>query len=180
MADKLQSWDDFGCMYQDTVFVPLSASPHLDFLHDTLICSNQNFVIAFPVDGNTYYWNTYGNQTDFYITGDLQLILNIQNQDGCISTDTLNIHTVNCDDALPNIITPNGDGVNDFFIIDESVIQPNNRLIIFNRWGNTIFEAAPYKNDFNGFDCVEGVYFYRYFPDRDKNESESGFLTIIR
>lgn len=51
---------------------------------------------------------------------------------------------------IPDIITPNDDGLNDTWIIDFLKLYPNNSVSIFNRWGSEIFKAAPYKNDFKG------------------------------
>ncbi len=42
--------------------------------------------------------------------------------------------------------TPNGDGINDFFYIDDIEDFPNNTVQIFNRWGNKVFEIAGYNN----------------------------------
>jgi gliding motility-associated-like protein len=51
---------------------------------------------------------------------------------------------------IPEIITPNGDGVNDTFEI-LGLDQFNNPTIkIYNRWGNLVYEAAPYHNDWTG------------------------------
>jgi len=55
---------------------------------------------------------------------------------------------------LPNAITPNGDGLNDFLefelLEDSGTIYPDNELIIFNRWGDIVFRARPYNNDWSG------------------------------
>jgi gliding motility-associated-like protein len=57
--------------------------------------------------------------------------------------------------VLANVITPNGDGKNDFFIVPVS----NSHLEVFNRWGKKIFNAADYKNDW-GKDIANGTYYY--------------------
>jgi gliding motility-associated-like protein/uncharacterized repeat protein (TIGR01451 family) len=48
-----------------------------------------------------------------------------------------------------NLITPNDDGFNDKFVI-ECIEQYENKLEVFNRWGNKVFEAENYKNDWKG------------------------------
>ncbi len=50
---------------------------------------------------------------------------------------------------VPNIITPNGDGLNDFLAIPCLDIEPypNNHLIVYNQWGAKVFEANPYSNE---------------------------------
>jgi len=70
---------------------------------------------------------------------------------------------------IPQGFSPNGDGVNDYFVIIGLEDFPENTLIIFNRWGNKIFEATPYNNDWDGTNkfgvtfgdqLPEGTYFY--------------------
>jgi len=63
-----------------------------------------------------------------------------------------------------NLITPNGDGLNDQFIIRSVELYPNSKLTIFNRWGRIVLEQKAYQNDWegteNGKDLSSGVYFY--------------------
>ncbi|KKN08105.1 hypothetical protein LCGC14_1060080 [marine sediment metagenome] len=47
--------------------------------------------------------------------------------------------------------TPNGDGNNDSWVIPGIDNYPNNRVSVFNRWGNLVFEAKGYANDWDGF-----------------------------
>lgn len=65
---------------------------------------------------------------------------------------------------VPNIFTPNGDGVNDFLIVPCLGNYPNNELSVFNRWGDEVFRAIGYSNDwtgtFNGADLPDGSYYY--------------------
>lgn len=177
----LRTWDDMGCAYIDTVTIPLSPVPTLDILPDTVFCANDIYTFYFPNDVNTYYWTTYGNSTNIPITFDQQLILNVVTPDGCTGSDTLMVHAVDCDDELPNIITPNGDGINDFFIIDDAYSQLGNAIIIINRWGNLMFEASPYLNNWGGAGISDGVYFYIYYPNglKDPNYSKHGFISVF-
>jgi gliding motility-associated-like protein len=59
---------------------------------------------------------------------------------------------------IPNIFTPNGDGVNDTFFIRN--LPPSTIVKIVNRWGKVVFETANYQNDWKGGDYPDGVYFY--------------------
>ncbi len=58
---------------------------------------------------------------------------------------------------LSNVITPNGDGVNDTFRLPDEVTQY--KLEIFNRWGTKLFEANPYTNNWGG-GVETGIYYY--------------------
>ena len=52
---------------------------------------------------------------------------------------------------VPEIFTPNGDGKNDGFVIKNIENYPNNKLKIFNRWGNMVYQKDSYLNEFDGF-----------------------------
>jgi gliding motility-associated-like protein len=55
-----------------------------------------------------------------------------------------------CSFFIPNIVTPNNDGDNDFFIIPDLDKYPNNRLSIYDRLGNMVYQETSYANTFNG------------------------------
>jgi gliding motility-associated-like protein len=59
---------------------------------------------------------------------------------------------------FPNSFTPNEDGFNDLFEIGYLLEEyPENSIIIYNRWGELIFKASPYLNDWNGTSNGKGV-----------------------
>jgi len=59
-----------------------------------------------------------------------------------------------------NIITPNGDGLNDILEFQYLEFYSSNRLEVFNRWGTKVFEASPYLNNWNASELSDGTYFY--------------------
>jgi len=62
-------------------------------------------------------------------------------------------------DSIPNVITPNGDNKNEFFIVDKNETEGLS-LLILNRWGKQVYQSSNYKNNWNGDDLTTGVYFY--------------------
>jgi gliding motility-associated-like protein len=89
-----------------------------------------------------------------------------------------------CDTAIiiPNVITPNGDFVNDQFEI--KILPENFRLSIFNRWGNVLFETSdrnklwPEKR--SGTHLHDGVYYYVLDTfEPGKNQSFHGTLSVL-
>lgn len=93
---------------------------------------------------------------------------------------------------IPNIITPNDDGINDYLEIPclETELYPENRLIIYNQWGDKVYEAAPYVNSPDkawrgtldgrpGENLPDGTYFYFFQPDPNK-PALSGYVEIFR
>ncbi|RMG85156.1 MAG: gliding motility-associated C-terminal domain-containing protein, partial [Bacteroidetes bacterium] len=85
---------------------------------------------------------------------------------------------------VPNTITPNGDQINDRFIIPAVVEYPNSALTIFNRWGNQVYYTSNYENQwegtFNGEPLPEGVYFYCLVLNDAEKTTVRGYVTIRR
>jgi gliding motility-associated-like protein len=101
------------------------------------------------------------------------------------STATVTIHIV-CDRVLVFTgLSPNGDGANDSWQIAGIEQYPKNKVQVFNRWGNLVFEQAGYANEqpwdgrWDGRDLPDGTYFYR-IDLGDEGEVLSGYLQILR
>lgn len=89
---------------------------------------------------------------------------------------------------IPNVITPNKDGVNDYFRIPclDSERFPDNSIVIYNQWGDKVFDAAPYNNMWDGTlngesgkDLPDGVYYY-IFQSGSTQPMRKGFVQIHR
>jgi uncharacterized repeat protein (TIGR01451 family)/gliding motility-associated-like protein len=84
---------------------------------------------------------------------------------------------------IPNVFTPNGDGINDFWEVEAlDVMFPDNELVIVNRWGVEVFKVKGYKNDWNGGNLDQGTYFYQLSIVLDNGQREvlKGYLTVLR
>jgi gliding motility-associated-like protein len=90
---------------------------------------------------------------------------------GCIATDEIMVKINENPDALVeiyNALSPNGDGVNDKWIIDGIEKFPNNEVFIYNRWGDVIRQFRNYDNEsvvWNGTGekdekLIDGTYYY--------------------
>jgi large repetitive protein len=87
--------------------------------------------------------------------------------------------------AVPNAITPNGDGKNDALVIDGIDQFAGNELVIFNRWGDVLYTSKPYKNDWrgtnqNGQDLPEGTYYYVLRLNTADGKILRGDMTVLR
>ena len=90
---------------------------------------------------------------------------------------------------LPNGITPNGDGVNETFIIPQLEYKPeqypDRELIVFNRWGDIVYQAKPYLNDWrgqnnNGQTLPSSTYYYVLRLDIGEGNVLKGDVTILK
>jgi gliding motility-associated-like protein len=77
-----------------------------------------------------------------------------------------------------NIFTPNGDGANETFFIDNIHLYPGNELTIFNRWGKEVYRRRNYDNSWDGKELANGAYYYQLLlPDRTQRK---GWVEIVR
>jgi gliding motility-associated-like protein len=83
--------------------------------------------------------------------------------------------------SIPNIFTPNGDNINDFFVIEQIPDIELSHLYIYNLSGRVLYEKMNYKNDWNGNHLPDGVYLYIYkFVYKGNEFIRKGTLTIKR
>ncbi|SHM61761.1 gliding motility-associated C-terminal domain-containing protein [Chitinophaga jiangningensis] len=61
---------------------------------------------------------------------------------------------------IPNVITPNGSGQNDRFVIKGLELYSENEILFFNRWNANVYHQKNYRNDWDGSGLNEGTYFY--------------------
>ena len=99
------------------------------------------------------------------------------------ATITQPVFDVNSIKAMNNF-TPNGDGVNDKWEIENVTLFPEHTLTIFDRGGRVLLKEKNYKNDcegiVNGSALKEGTYYYSITFDMAEIGMKKGFITLIR
>ena len=142
---------------------------------NTNVYGNNNQVITDNINWTKINGSFIANGGEEYLRignffNDIQTsVIQIQQNDrggpsGYYYVDNVYLGETPCDDTeinLPNVFTPNNDGINDEFLIN----FPYERLVIYNRWGQIIFESKKEKKNWNGKningkDVPEGTYFY--------------------
>ena len=132
----------WNAKYYGNMYNILKAKPKSNYVFDYWELTSDTVHPSVVSDSVTVFFNS--NQSiiaHFKIIGDTTIIPEVKEL------------------VIPNVITPNGDGFNDFFEIKNNenwVIQ----IAIYNRWGNKVFEDSDYKNKWNGNSLSSGVYFY--------------------
>jgi gliding motility-associated-like protein len=76
------------------------------------------------------------------------------------------------------VFTPNGDAINDQFVI-ENVQYYANRLSVFNRWGQVVYETTNYRSQWAAKDSPEGTYYYVLVLTESGREF-TGHVTVLR
>ncbi len=83
---------------------------------------------------------------------------------------------------IPNVITPNGDGKNDQFVVEGLSRYSENEITIINRWGNHVFEQKNYQQNWDGRGLNDGTYFYllKVKDSAGRWQVFKGYITLLR
>lgn len=175
-----------------TQVITVIAQPVVSLGADTSICiGSESLVLSDLINagtpGATWLWNTGATTPAITIVapGDYYVTVNVNN---CYSADT--VHVANdCYMNIPNVFSPNNDGVNDYFMPRQLLTKGlvTFSMAIYNRWGQEVFattsvDGRGWDGRFNGVDQPEGVYVYvidATFRDGQK-EHHQGNITLIR
>lgn len=172
-----------------TVYV--DSIPNIFLGNDTTICIGQELLLQSSlVDfSGTYQWQNNSTQSELIVND--QGLYWVQATNLCgTKYDSINVTISNCEIPIepvflemPNVFSPNNDGINDTFVpVTMSGIK-SAKIVILNRWGNVVYrkdELSGWDGKSNGLDCTDGVYFWNIiFIDNDSNyNSMEGFLTL--
>lgn len=176
-----------GCEKQLNFSVTESELPNTDFVKSVSVVDRKNNVLTVSVnpepetdyvwemgDGSlfsgvthTHSYNVRNNQIEYIIR------LSATNKFGCVSFSEQSVDVV---PFIPNVFSPNHDGVNDIFVPDVDVM-------IIDRYGKTLYRGAEgWDGTFSGREAPQDTYFYYvYYTDKyGKVQTRKGSVTLIR
>ncbi|GAA4351251.1 hypothetical protein GCM10023185_09750 [Hymenobacter saemangeumensis] len=173
-----------GCLVQDSVLITALAPPSAPRLPaDTLLCADA-LPLRLPVPpppaaGLRYEWSAPGaTATALPVAAAGTYTLTVRNR--CLaSTATVRVRVQDCAPLfpLPNIISPNGDGLNDYFQVRAATERPL-VLRVFDRWGREVYRADQYRNDWPQRPPAAGLYYY-LLTDTRYQRSYRGWLEVM-
>lgn len=153
-----------GCSNEDSIYVGLILLPRFS-LDTAYICQGDTAVFFVPsATGDSYLWQTGATDTIIWVSQGGAYWLQVTNQCGTSSDTALVLEQPNIMNIeLPNVLTPNGDGFNDEYLIPALVNADSFRLDIFNRWGRLLFSTTDFnevwKGEGDGGTVTAGTYF---------------------
>lgn len=121
--------------------------------------------------------------------GDNVFVWSVDNGACGTTRDTVVVRLKDCLTlVIPNAFSPNGDGTNDIYTIENIEFYPENTFTVFNRWGNKVFESTPYSNTWDGTSqfgtaygeqLPESTYYYVLDPGTG-DEAFTGYIYLRR
>ncbi len=180
-----------GCMGSDSITIERYPEPELIVSHDTTI-NARGSVQLYASGAQTYLWlpNRWLDQdTVASPVAQPQLPIIYQvigiNEYGCRDTADIRVD-IREQLFLPNAFSPNGDGVNDVFGLGNYGYQGVNAFMIFNRWGEKVFQTIDgtqgWDGTYKGRPAATGTYYYDVrlvLPDGTERAFR-GALALIR
>ncbi|MEO0725260.1 MAG: gliding motility-associated C-terminal domain-containing protein, partial [Bacteroidota bacterium] len=153
----------------------------------------ENELTVLTESGNTVQWSTGDTTNTIVLTGPtaMPLTVTVINECGTLTQELtpefIDCTLPDCEMVFPDVISPNGDGVNDLFGGFRNCPPSSYELRVYNRWGNMVFESNnidnPWDGRFNGDFAPSDVYLYQAqyrFEETEELQTARGQLTIVR
>ncbi|HXB14059.1 MAG TPA: gliding motility-associated C-terminal domain-containing protein, partial [Bacteroidia bacterium] len=165
-------------------YVKVIPSPTTTAGRDTTIYPG-NPVNLYATGGGTYAWfppdglscTTCPNPTATPSVTTIY-VATISNSFGCAKEDTVIVTVLDQAVIIPNVFTPNADGRNDDFVIQNLEYYPNSQLVVYNRWGEKVYSSDNYQNEWTGGTQNDGVYYYILTLSNGKKYK--GYVDLIK
>lgn len=176
-----------ACSITDTFDVTVMPTPIVELGTSPSICLGDNVKLGIknPSDQYTYKWYPTGETSPSIVfTPDEpgKNIIKVEVTACKIHKDQITINVIDCNIEIPNVITPNGDGINDYFVIKGINHYSKRHLIVNDRNGTVVYENSDYQNNWDGQQLQNGTYFYilTLSTPGGKSTERSGVVRILR
>jgi gliding motility-associated-like protein len=181
---------DSFCTYYDTIQVNRFDLPYIGLPKHIVLCLDEleGILLSAPGGYQSYLWRPTEERTaSIFANQARQYLVEVTDYSGCMNSDSVYIDE-NCSPKIwiPNAFSPNGDGINDRFIVTiHGALRV--RLNIYNRWGEEVADIADavragWDGTFNGRPATPDTYLYlaTITDASGKNSFRKGNVTLLR
>ncbi|MGV8113343.1 MAG: gliding motility-associated C-terminal domain-containing protein [Lentimicrobium sp.] len=176
--------DALGCSDSTMLTLQVTPNPRNWFLQDTILFENQ-YLLAGPAGYASYLWSTGDTMPEITVNTEGLYTLQLTTHNLCAGADSTYLKMLEAESPflVPNAFTPNNDGLNDAFrpVLDYERVRMFS-MVIYNRWGQVIFETTNPAEGWDGQDAPSGVYTWTitYSDYLGKVSKLRGSVTLVR
>ncbi len=164
--------------------------------NDTTLCPNQTLILNATNINATYLWQNNSTDPVYTVTTNGTYWVEVTNT--CNSKrDSITVKEINCDTTsstssvsvleMPNVFSPNNDGVNELFIPQKTKEITNTKIAIYNKWGEKLYESSSLLEGWDGrtkagIAVPEGTYYWiiDYADNKGQQHHLKGFVMLVR
>ncbi|MEO7802700.1 MAG: gliding motility-associated C-terminal domain-containing protein [Ginsengibacter sp.] len=179
---KIETAD--SCVVSEPFVAGKNSLSRLRIPADTFICTGDSLLLAPAIDGIIYTVDGAVNSSVEILKQGFYNISAID-MNGCSRPFSVSVAEQNCNIYLPNVFTPNGDGLNDVFRIPQAGVLRLKDFSIYDRWGNQVFYTtngtAAWDGTFKGKESPAGTYIYNITGSISGNKKHfKGTIVLAR
>jgi gliding motility-associated-like protein len=173
---------------KDTVTGSVTVFPSANLsvaVSDTIIIDGSSVTInALSTNAVSYLWSNNASSATINVNTAGTYSVTATTVDNCMATGSVKINAMKLPppDVAANVLTPNGDGINDYFTISRLDLYGTCSVMIYNMWNDLVYSSTEYANDWdgtaNGKIIDSGAYFY--IISCTEQETFKGTLNILR
>lgn len=165
-----------GCSKRDSLYINSETPPYVTIDSAFTMCGTETI----PVYGSGYdstvtlLWNTGATTDTIFVNtpGTYSLVVTNGCSSDTASTQVIQIPVLNAD-QLPNVFTPNGDGLNDVYDLNDAFYYSNAfHVQIFNRWGSKVYDTQDPQINWTAKNLSDGVYYMAILYTDCNNEQK--------
>ena len=183
---SLQYWFNDSLIGVDSMKVVVIAKPQPIIKCENEICNHESLLLNAGMSSEeyTYKWSVSDlNRSEIYVSklkpGDKLIELEVSSCADTVHAEVF-VHINDCKLMIPNVFTPNGDGINDYFYIKGLDYYPGSSLTILDRKGTVVYQSLDYKNNWKADNIPDGTYFYSLIINDKSKTEKGGIISILR
>ncbi|QQS30856.1 MAG: S8 family serine peptidase [Sphingobacteriales bacterium] len=178
--------NDIGCSATDEIDISID-SVQPEITGNLTITEEESTTLSTQQGFSQYLWSNSAVTPSITVSDGGEYAVSVTNSNGCTGMDAVTVQVLNRNELLiPSAFSPNGDGMNDLFRVVNSNPVESFNLIVYNRWGNQLYETDNILSGWNGAfkntDSELGVYVYFIEVTfvGDVTKTYHGNVTLIR
>lgn len=148
----VEIFTDAECSLLDSINISFWPNPEINLGGDTTICEGDQITLDALANSATYLWQD-SSDLPYLVVDQAGWYSVAVEQNGCVYTDSIQVEMIDCTICniyVPNVFSPNADGLNDTFGPSSNCDFITYDLQIYNRWGALVFQSSEVSNSWDG------------------------------